>query len=55
MRSVGLGSLSDCWLRFAAVDFPSVYFQEQEDLHSSFMVQGPGLLSCKKFCLGVLG
>jgi len=34
---------------FAAVDVPSFYFQDQKDLYSSDMVQGPGILSCKSF------
>lgn len=30
-----------------AVDFPSFYIEEQEDLHSPHMVQGLGIFICK--------
>ena len=33
----------------AAVDLPSLLFEEQKNLHSSTMVQGSGLFSCKQW------
>lgn len=39
--------LSNSWLSFGTVDFPSFHFQGQKDLYSSIMVQGSRIFSCK--------